>query len=105
MHKIKRDDEIVVISGKDKGKRGRVMKLVDNGRAIVTGINKVKKHEKPNPAKSIPGGIVEKEAPVQVSNLAILNKITGRADRVGFKIDETGNKIRIFKSNSEVVDL
>ncbi|TPE50003.1 50S ribosomal protein L24 [Maribrevibacterium harenarium] len=104
MRKIKRDDEVVVIAGKDKGKRGKVVKVVDDSRVIVSGINMIKKHEKPNPMKGTTGGIVEKEAPIQVSNVAIYNSATGKADRVGFKVNEDGTKVRVFKSNSEAID-
>lgn len=104
MRKIKRNDEVIVIAGKDKGKRGKVVKVVDDSRVVVSGINIVKKHEKPNPMKGTAGGIVEKEAPIQVSNVAIYNNATGKADRVGFKVNEDGTKVRVFKSNSEVID-
>ena len=104
MRKIKRNDEVIVIAGKDKGKRGKVVKVVDENRVLVSGINMIKKHEKPNPMKGSAGGIVEKEAPIQVSNVAIYNNATGKADRVGFKVNEDGTKVRIFKSNSEAID-
>ncbi|MFT2110342.1 50S ribosomal protein L24 [Marinomonas sp. 2405UD68-3] len=104
MRKIKSNDEVVVIAGKDKGKRGKVVKVVDDNRVLVSGINMMKKHEKPNPMKGTTGGIVEKEAPIQVSNVAIFNAATGKADRVGFKVTEDGTKVRIFKSNSEAID-
>lgn len=104
MRKIKSNDEVIVIAGKDKGKRGKVVKIVDENRVLVSGINMVKKHEKPNPQKGSTGGIVEKEAPIQVSNVAIFNGATGKADRVGFKVNEDGTKVRIFKSNSEAID-
>ena len=100
MLKIKRDDEVVIIAGKDKGKRGKVLKVLDNGRMVVSGVQMIKKHQKPNPNAGIPGGIIEKEAPIQASNVAILNK----ADRVGFKIQEDNTKIRVFKSSGEAVD-
>ena len=104
MRKIKSNDEVIVIAGKDKGKRGKVVKIVDENRILVSGINMMKKHEKPNPMKVSTGGIVEKEAPIQVSNVAIFNGATGKADRVGFKVNEDGTKVRIFKSNSEAID-
>ena len=104
MLKIKRDDEVIVIAGKDKGKRGKVLKVLDNDRVLVYGIQMIKKHQKPNPQLGVPGGIVEKEAPIQVSNVAIFNSATNKADRVGFKILEDNKKIRIFKSNGEAVD-
>lgn len=104
MRKIKRDDEVIVISGKDKGKRGKVVKVVDESRMLVSGINIIKKHEKPNPRKGLTGGIVAKEAPIQVSNVAIFNNATGTGDRVGFKLNEDGTRVRVFKSNSEAID-
>lgn len=103
MRKIRRDDEIIVIAGRDKGKRGKVMKITGDDRYIVSGINMVKKHTKPNPMAGQPGGIVEKEAPIAVSNVAVFNPATGKGDRVGFKILEDGTKVRYFKSNGEVV--
>ena len=104
MKKIKRDDEVIVTTGKDKGKRGKVLKVQDDGRVIVSGINMMKKHTKPNPMLGTPGGIVEKEAPIQVSNVAIFNPQTGKADRVGFQVKEDGSKVRIFRSTDEAVD-
>ena len=104
MKKIKRDDEVIVTTGKDKGKRGKVLKVQDDGRMVVSGINMIKKHTKPNPMLGSPGGIVEKEAPIQASNVAIFNSATNKADRVGFKVQEDNKKIRIFKSNGEAVD-
>ncbi|MCP4525708.1 MAG: 50S ribosomal protein L24 [Aestuariibacter sp.] len=102
MRKIKRDDEVIVIAGKDKGKRGTVMRVLDD-RLIVSGINMVKKHTKPNPMQGKAGGIVEKEAAIAVSNVAIFNPQTGKGDRVGFKILEDGTKTRIFKSTGETI--
>lgn len=104
MLKIKRDDEVIVIAGKDKGKRGKVLKVLGDDRVLVSGIQMVKKHQKPNPQLGVPGGIVEKEAPIQVSNVAIFNSATNKADRVGFKILEDNKKIRIFKSSGDAVD-
>lgn len=104
MQKIKRDDEVVVLTGRDKGKRGKVTKVLSDGKVIVSGIQIVKKHQKPNPQAGVPGGIIEKEAPIQVSNLAIFNPSTQKADRVGFKILEDGKKIRVFKSSGAAVD-
>ncbi|PIE20503.1 MAG: 50S ribosomal protein L24 [Neptuniibacter caesariensis] len=102
MRKIKRDDEVIVIAGKDKGKRGTVMRVL-NDRLVVSGINMVKKHTKPNPMLGKPGGIVEKEAAIAVSNVAIFNPQTGKGDRVGFKVLEDGTKTRIYKSTGEVI--
>lgn len=104
MLKIKRDDEVVVIAGKDKGKRGKVLKVLENNRLLVSGVQMIKKHQKPNPNAGIAGGIIEKEAPIQVSNVAIFNAATSKADRVGFKIQEDSTKIRVFKSSGEAVD-
>ena len=103
MLKIKRDDEVIVLAGKDKGKRGKVRKVLDNNKLIVSGVNMVKKHTKPNPQQGQPGGIVEKEAPIQLSNVAIFNPATSKADRVGFKV-EGDSKQRIFKSSGEAID-
>ncbi|MDM3870646.1 50S ribosomal protein L24 [Porticoccus sp. W117] len=103
MRKIKRDDEVIVIAGRDKGKRGKVLRVLDEQRLIVSGVQLVKKHQKPNPQQGIAGGIVEKEAPIQVSNVAIFNGATNKADRVGFKV-EGDKKVRIFKSTGEAVD-
>ena len=103
MLKIRRNDEVVVIAGKDKGKRGKVQKVLADGRLTVTGINMVKKHQKPNPYQQQPGGIVEKEASIQVSNIAIWNAKTEKADRVGFKV-EGESKVRIFKSTGDQID-
>lgn len=100
--KIRRDDEIVVLAGKDKGKKGKVLKvLASEDRLIVEGVNVVKKHQKPNPQLNVAGGIVEKEASIHVSNVAIANR-EGKADRVGFRFED-GNKVRFFKSNGELI--
>jgi large subunit ribosomal protein L24 len=102
MQKIKREDEVIVIAGRDKGKRGRVTKVLADNRVLVGGVNIVKKHQRPNPQLGEPGGIVEKEAPIQVSNVAIFNPQTKKADRVGFKFED-GKKVRIYKSSGEVL--
>jgi len=104
MRKIKRDDEVIVIAGRDKGKRGKVVRVLADNRLVVSGINMIKKHQKPNPQAGVAGGIVEKEAAIQDSNVAIFNAATQKADRVGFKILEDGKKIRVFKSSGEAVD-
>ena len=101
--KIKRDDEVVILAGKDKGKRGKVRKVLADNRVVVAGVNMMKKHTRPNPQMGVAGGIVEKEAPIQVSNVAIFNPATSKGDRVGFKV-EGGRKIRIFKSSGEAID-
>lgn len=103
MLKIKSDDEVIILAGKDKGKRGKVRKVLDDNRVIVSGINMNKKHTKPNPQMGVAGGIVEKEAPIQISNVAIFNSTTSKADRVGFKVDGD-TKVRIYKSNGEAID-
>ncbi len=103
MDKIRRGDEVVVIAGKDKGKRGSVVRRADGEHVVVEGVNRVKKHVKPNPVKGVVGGIVEKEMPLHVSNVAIYNPVTKQADRVGFKTLEDGRKVRFFKSNGEVL--
>jgi large subunit ribosomal protein L24 len=104
MRKIRKGDDVIVITGKDKGKRGTVLRLVDDEHLVVENVNVVKKHQKPNPQRGIPGGIVDKEMPLQVSNVALYNPQKGGADRVGFKTLEDGRKVRVFKSNGEVVD-
>jgi large subunit ribosomal protein L24 len=103
MNKIKKNDDVIVITGKDKGSRGNVLSVLDNDRVLVAGINKVKKHMKPNPVKGTTGGIVEIEKPIHVSNIAIYNATTKKADRVGVKQLEDGRKVRVFKSNGEVI--
>ena len=103
MLKIKSDDEVIILAGKDKGKRGKVRRVLDNGKMIVSGVNMIKKHTKPNPQEGVAGGIVEKEAPIQASNVAIFNPSSSKADRVGFKVDGD-SKVRIFKSSGEVID-
>lgn len=102
MRKIRKGDEVVVITGKDKGKRGTVLRSLE-GKVVVEGINIAKKHMKPNPVRGIAGGIVEKTMPVDVSNVAIFNPNTQKADRVGFKVLEDGRKVRVFKSSGEVI--
>ncbi len=103
-NKIRQEDEVVVIAGRSKGTRGTVQKILKDGRYIVSGVNIVKKHQKPNPQLQLAGGIIEKEAPIQISNIAIWNDEAGKADRVGFKILEDGTKVRIFKSTSAEID-
>ncbi|MDR5903241.1 MULTISPECIES: 50S ribosomal protein L24 [Halomonas] len=103
MQKIKRDDEVIVIAGKDKGKRGTVKRVLDN-RFVVSGVNMIKRHTKPNPMAGNQGGIVEREAPIHASNVAIFNQETGKADRVGFQVQEDGTKVRIYKSTQSQID-
>lgn len=104
MQKIKKGDEVIVRAGKDKGKRGTVTRLIDDDKLIVEGVNRVKKHIRPNPQKGVTGGIVEKEMPIHISNIGLYNPETKCADRVGFKFLQDGKKVRIFKSTNEVVD-
>ena len=104
MRKIKKGDDVVVLTGKDKGRRGTVLRVQPDLKLLVEGVNKVKKHAKPNPMQNAPGGIIEKEMPIQCSNVALFNPVTQKADRVGIKVLEDGRKVRFFKSNGEVVD-
>jgi large subunit ribosomal protein L24 len=104
MRKIKRGDTVVVIAGRDKGKRGDVSKIVDDTHVVVDGINQVKKHAKPNPLKNQPGGIVTKELPIDVSNVAIWNPVTQKPDRIGFRVLDDGRKVRFYKSNGEQIN-
>jgi large subunit ribosomal protein L24 len=103
MSKIKKGDNVVVIAGRDKGKRGDVSRIVDANHVIVNGVNTVKKHTKPNPMKNQPGGIVTKEMPIDVSNVAIYNPVTKKADRIGVRTLEDGRKVRFFKGNGEQI--
>ena len=104
MEKIRKGDEVVVITGKDKGKRGTVVRRVDAEYIVVEGVNRAKKHTKPNPVKGIVGGILEKDMPLHISNVALYNPVTKKADRVGFKLlDDGKKKVRVFKSNGETV--
>jgi len=105
MRKIKKGDEVVVLAGKDKGKQGTVLRVIDDEKVIVENVNMVKKHTKANPNKGEPGGILDKEMPLHISNVCIYNPTTGSADRVGFKTLEDGRKVRYFKSNGEIVDV
>ena len=105
MRKIKKGDDVVVLTGKDRGSRGSVLRVVDDKKVIVENVNMVKKHQKPNPQKGISGGIVDKEMPMDLSNVALYNPVKGGPDRVGFKILEDGRKVRVFKSTGEVVDV
>jgi large subunit ribosomal protein L24 len=104
MKKIRKGDQVVVTTGKDKGKRGTVLRVLDTGKVVVEGINRVKRHTRPNPIKGQTGGIVDKEMPIQASNVALFNPATGKGDRVGFRVLEDGRKVRFFKANGEVAD-
>lgn len=105
MRKVKKGDDVVVTTGRDKGKRGTVLRMVGDEKLIVEGVNLVKRHTKPNPQAGQPGGIIEKESAIHVSNVALYNPAAGRGDRVGFKVLEDGRKVRVFKSNGETVDV
>ena len=105
MSKLRKGDDVVVLSGRDKGKRGTVLQIIENSRILVDNVNVIKKHVKPNPNRGETGGIIEKEAPIQISNVALFNPNTNKADRVGYKVLEDGRKVRVFKSDGEVVDI
>ena len=104
MQRIRKGDEVVVLSGRDKGKRGTVVRRVDADHLVVEGVNRVKKHQRPNPMKGITGGIVDKDLPIHISNVALFNPATKKADRVGVKTLGDGRKVRVFKDNGEQVD-
>ena len=104
MRKIKKGDDVVVTAGKDKGKRGAVLKVVDGEHLLVEGANKIKKHQRPNPMRGLTGGIIEREMPLHISKVAIYNPQTRKPDRVGIRMLEDGRKVRFFKSNGEVID-
>lgn len=104
-NKIRKGDDVIVLAGKDKGKRSTVLSVLESGRVLVENTNLAKKHVKPNPNSGEQGGIVEKEMSMDSSNVALFNPVTNKADRVGFKILEDGRKVRYFKSNGEVVDV
>lgn len=105
MRKIRKGDDVIVLTGKDKGKRGTVLRVYSDDRVVVENINIIKRHTKPNPMRGVAGGIVEKEAPIQISNVALFNPGTKKGDRVGFRVLEDGRKVRYFKSTNEVVDV
>ena len=104
MQKIRKNDQVVIITGKDKGRRGSVMQVLATGKVLVKGVNVVKKHQKPNPTLGVQGGVIEKEMPIDASNVMLVNPTSGSGDRVGFKLLEDGKKVRVFKSNGERVD-
>lgn len=105
MRRICKGDDVVVLSGKDRGKRGNVLRVLVTDKVLVENVNIVKRHTKPNPQRSIAGGIVQKEMPIHISNIALFNPVTKKADRVGVRVLADGRKVRIFKSNQEVVDI
>jgi large subunit ribosomal protein L24 len=104
MNKIRKGDDVIITVGRDKGKRGTVLRRIDDDHLIVEGVNRVKKHVRPNPMKGQTGGIVDKEMPIHVSNVALFNPQTKKADRIGFKTLEDGRTVRVFKSNGEMVE-
>jgi large subunit ribosomal protein L24 len=104
MQRIRKGDEVVVLCGRDKGKRGTVLRLVDAEHLVVEGVNRVKKHQRPNPMKGLTGGIVDKDLPIHISNVALFNPATKKGDRVGVKTLDDGRKVRVFKDNGEQVD-
>ena len=104
MPRIRKGDEVIVLAGRDKGKRGTVLRRVDADHVVVEGVNRVKKNQRPNPMKGVTGGIVDKDLPIHVSNVALFNPATKKADRVGMKTLQDGRKVRIFKGNDEQVD-
>ncbi len=104
MQRIKKGDEVVVLSGRDKGKRGTVVRRMDPDHLVVEGVNRVKKHQRPNPMKGVTGGIVDKDLPIHISNVALFNPATKKGDRVGVKTLDDGRKVRVFKDNGEQVD-
>ena len=105
MQRIKKGDEVVVVTGRDKGKRGTVLRRVDAEHVVVEGVNRVKKHQRPNPMKGVAGGIVDLDKPIHVSNIALFNPATKKADRAGIKALDDGRKVRVFKGNGEQVDV
>ena len=105
MRKFKKGDSVIVIAGKDKGKKGEILRVVNDSKLVVSNVNLVKKHTKPNPNKEETGGIIEREMPLDSSNIMIFNPITKKGDKVGCKVLENGKKVRIYKSNKEVIDI
>ena len=105
MHKIKKGDQVVVVTGRDKGKRGAVLRVFADDRVLVESVNMVKRHTRPNPNRNITGGIMDKEAPIHISNVALYNSVSGKGERVGFRQLEDGRKVRYFKRSGEVADV
>lgn len=104
MQKLRKGDEVIVVIGKDKGKQGKIVRIIDEAKVLVEGVNRAKKHQKGNPNAGIQGGIIDKDMPINISNVALYNPETKKADRVGFKFLDDGKKVRYFKSTNEVVD-
>lgn len=105
MRKIRKNDDVIVLAGKDRGRRGTVLRIVDAEHVLVEGANKVKKHQRPNPMKGLAGGIIDKEMPLHISNVGLFNPASKKADRIGIKVLEDGRRVRYYKSNGEVVDV
>jgi large subunit ribosomal protein L24 len=105
MKRIRKGDEVIVITGKDKGRRGSVLRIYENGKVLVENVNVAKKHQRGNPQAGAPGGIIEKEMPIDESNVMVFNPVTEKGDRVGFRVLQDGSKVRYFKSNNEVLDV
>jgi large subunit ribosomal protein L24 len=105
MKRIRKGDEVIVIAGRSRGQRGHVLSVLDDERLLVENVNMIKRHTRPDPQRNVPGGIVEREAPIHVSNVQLFNPVTRKADRVGFKVLEDGRKVRVFKSTGEAVDI
>jgi large subunit ribosomal protein L24 len=104
MHKIRKGDDVIVTTGRDKGKRGTVLRIVDSEHVVVEGANRVKKHQRPIPMKGVTGGIVDRDMPLHVSNVALYNPATKKGDRVGVRVLDDGRRVRFYKSNGEVID-
>ncbi len=104
MRKIRKGDDVIVLTGRDRTKRGTVLRIIDADHLLIEGVNRVKKHQRPNPTKGVTGGIIDKEMPIHVSNVALFNPVTKKADRIGIRQLEDGRRVRYFKSNGEVVD-
>jgi len=105
MNHLRKGDQVIVITGKDKGRKGTILNFSNNGKVLVEAVNMVKKHTKPNPQAGVEGGIVEKEMPLNISNVMLFNPLTDKGDKVGIKVLEDGKRVRYFKSNNEVVDV
>ncbi len=105
MKKIRKGDKVVVLAGRDKGKQGTVLRVFEDSRVLVENVNMIKRHTKPNPNKGVTGGIIDREAPIHVSNVALLNPATGKGERVGMRVMQDGSKVRFFKKSGEVADV
>ena len=103
--KIRKGDQVVVTTGREKGKKGAVLRVLESGKVLVEGVNRVKKHQRPNPMKGLTGGVVDKDMPIHISNIALFNPATQKADRIAFKVLSDGRKVRVFRSNGEQVDV